>query len=57
MRFSVWGEAGQSVQVQRSSDLLGWRDWFGIVLGLSPSELIDLDTASGSPHFYRAIVP
>jgi hypothetical protein len=56
MRFSVSGEAGQAVQVQRSSDLLGWQDWFGVVLGPSPSELNDPDTASGPPRFYRAVV-
>ena len=55
MRFSVSGEAGQSVQVQRSSDLIGWQDWFGVVLGPSSSELSDPDTASGPQRFYRAV--
>jgi hypothetical protein len=55
MRFSVSAEAGQAVQVQRSRDLVGWQDWFGVVLGPGPSEMNEPDPASGAQRFDRAV--
>jgi len=56
-RFLVHGDAGLSVRVQRSTNLLDWEDWQPLILEAIPSELSDLD-AGALPHgFYRAVTP
>jgi hypothetical protein len=55
--FIVRGDAGLSVRVQRSANLLDWEDWQPLTLGATPSELSDLDAGAVSHRFYRAVTP
>jgi len=56
-RFLVRGDAGLSVRVQRSANLIDWEDWQTLTLGTTPSELSDLDAGAVSRRFYRAVTP
>ncbi|HZJ15784.1 MAG TPA: hypothetical protein VFD27_12095 [Chthoniobacteraceae bacterium] len=41
----------------RSANLLDWEHWQALILGATPSELSDLDAATVSRRFYRAVTP
>ena len=55
--FSVSGEPGASVRVQRSANLTDWVNWKRVTLGDTPLGLSDPEAAVGDAHFYRAVEP
>ncbi|MGH8246727.1 MAG: LVIVD repeat-containing protein, partial [Gammaproteobacteria bacterium] len=55
--FSLEGEPGQSVRVQRSDNLRDWQPWLSVTLGDVSLPLTDTN-APGRPHrWYRAVSP
>jgi hypothetical protein len=54
-RFSVSGEPGLTVRVQRSSNLREWADWQAVILGEELVQLSDPDAANAVALFYRAV--
>jgi uncharacterized repeat protein (TIGR03803 family) len=56
-RFSIRGQAGLRVRIQRSVDLTTWEDWLIIALDSDPVELADPSAGSRSRQFYRAVSP
>lgn len=56
-RLRVHGDAGQSVRVQRSANLLDWEAWQTLTLDATPSELADLNAGTIPHRLYRAVTP
>jgi hypothetical protein len=56
-RLLVYGQAGLSFRVQRSTNLQDWEGWETLTLGATPSELSDLDAGAVPDRFYRAVTP
>jgi hypothetical protein len=55
--FLVRGDAGLSVRVQRGANPREWEEWQVLTLGVTPSELSDLEVSTNSRRFYRAVTP
>lgn len=56
-RFSIRGQAGLRVRIQRSADLTIWEDWLIIEIDNDPVELADPSAGTRSRQFYRAVAP
>ena len=55
-RFSICGQPGVSVQLQRSANLRDWADWGApFTLGTASTERADSEAASANQYFYRAV--
>jgi len=54
--FSLWGEPGKSVQVERSLDLRTWALWLTLTASSNAVPLVDLDASARPRQFYRAVV-
>ncbi|MCI0747453.1 MAG: hypothetical protein L0Y58_18775, partial [Verrucomicrobia subdivision 3 bacterium] len=54
LELSLQGLSGLPVQIQRSSDLLGWQSWTNVILGGDPITLSDPSPVQSS-QFYRAV--
>jgi hypothetical protein len=53
---SFVAEAGQSIVLQRSQDLVTWQDWLTVTGDGASQEVIDPDVPSRPVQFYRAVV-
>jgi hypothetical protein len=51
--LSIRGQAGQSLLLQRSTNLRDWQDWKPLTLGNTPEMVLDPDTAGAPRRFYR----
>jgi hypothetical protein len=54
-RFRIEGLAGMPVDIERSSDLMHWENWFTTVLGDDPLELLDVSGTVKTHQFYRVL--
>ena len=57
VRFQLSGESGQTVRVQRSTDLINWTDWQSAIFGAAPSIVSDTNAATAPVRFYRVVSP
>jgi hypothetical protein len=58
LTLRISGTPGQTVRIQRTSDLTGeWEDWQTTVLDEAGVEIIDATSADNHQIFYRAVVP
>lgn len=58
-RLTVQGPPERTFQIQRSSDLVSWRNWTNGAFGTPAvtQEFLDTDSPDGPGHFYRILAP
>jgi hypothetical protein len=56
-RLRLWGVPGETLRLQRSSDLHTWEDWRTTIGTDLPQEFIDETAGPRSRQFYRAVSP
>jgi hypothetical protein len=54
-RFRIEGLASMPVDIERSSDLVHWENWFTTILGDDPLELLDVSATVKARQFYRVL--
>ncbi|HKS36423.1 MAG TPA: hypothetical protein VJW76_04475 [Verrucomicrobiae bacterium] len=56
-KFSVRGESGRTVRIQRSENLRDWGDWQSVTFGNTALELNETNASVQANRFYRAVSP
>ncbi len=54
--FSVFGQAGREIRLQRSTDLRAWTDWKTVTATGTWQDVLDQAAALQQSQFYRAVV-